>query len=98
MVLNISSTKERKRIKRNLLGLCGRETVKSIREIALAVMPLDYSGDISEMKKNARKFISLGRMYYNGDKFLIFTRITDNNPAERYRIRLESADSGWELH
>ena len=98
MALDISSVKERKRIKRNLLGLCGTETVKSIRDIAIAMMPLNYQGYISDMENEARKVLSGGRMHYRGDKFLYFTRITDNEPIERYRIALEFISNGRGPH
>jgi len=98
MNLDISNIKDRKRIKRSLLGLCGRETVKSAREIAFAMMPLNYSGYVAEMENEARKVISLGRLHYKGDKFLFFMRIVDDSPTERYRIKLENADAGWGPH
>ena len=96
MVLDISNAEERKRIKRNLLGLCGRETVKSIREIAFAMMPQNYSGYVSEMENEARQIVALGRINYRDNKFLHFTKITDNEPTERYRIKIEIADENDE--
>ena len=98
MALDISSDKERKRTKRKLLGLCGLETVKSIRDIAFAMMPLDYRGYIFDMENEVRKVISLGRLYYRGDKFLFFTRIAGDSSTERYRIKLENADADWGPH
>lgn len=98
MNLGILIIEDRKRIKRNLLGLCGRETVKSIREIVAAMMPPDYNGYVVDLENEARKIMGLGRMHYSGDKFLSFVRITDKKPTERYRIKLENTDSGWGSH
>jgi len=85
-------------MKRRLLGLCGRESIKRFDEIVDAFLLPDYIGYVSIVREAARAAVTKGEIPYRDGKRIAFKRLFSEGSEELYRVRLENPYTGWEVH
>lgn len=74
-----------KRFKRKVLGLCGKEAVRSLEEMAQALYDINAVSSMEEGKKIAPQLAGTEPAY--GDSYLEIVKVQNLRQQEGYRIR-----------